>query len=136
MQARALWGAVNQRSILLPALFVFSWQARTLIHCVTSGHHHAFEGPVLHLLNTGDHGLVESVILLSAVIKFSMGSTFVKDAWNLTNKGCSTGDANGGDSNVLLPDQHTGLHARVSGQGVCRGSTTLSTCLTAAHPGQ
>ncbi|CAL8466314.1 g5850 [Coccomyxa elongata] len=27
VQARALWGAVNQRSILLPALFVFAWQA-------------------------------------------------------------------------------------------------------------
>ena len=28
VQLEALWGAINQRSILLPAVFVFLWQAR------------------------------------------------------------------------------------------------------------
>ena len=66
---------------------------------------------------------------LSALIILPMGWKIDKDAFVLRKrKCCSTGDANGGDSNVLLPDQHAGLHARVSGQGVCRGNTTLSTC--------
>ena len=30
-QLDALWGAINQRSILLPAAFVFLWQARRLL---------------------------------------------------------------------------------------------------------
>lgn len=34
-QTAALWGAINQRGILLPALFVFLWQVRS--HPAISG---------------------------------------------------------------------------------------------------
>ena len=34
-QAEALWGAINQRGILLPAVFVFLWQVlKTFVLCV------------------------------------------------------------------------------------------------------
>ena len=38
VQAAALWNAINQRSILLPAVFVFLWQVRGAC-CLIAVHH-------------------------------------------------------------------------------------------------
>ncbi len=40
-QVEALWGAINQRGILLPAVFVFLWQVCALCHAVPAYAVHA-----------------------------------------------------------------------------------------------
>ena len=35
-QVEALWGAINQRGILLPAVFVFLWQVCLVTHFVSN----------------------------------------------------------------------------------------------------
>ena len=41
VQAAALWNAINQRSILLPAVFVFLWQVRGACRLSTVHHGHS-----------------------------------------------------------------------------------------------
>lgn len=146
VQAAALWNAINQRSILLPAVFVFLWQVRSVpwtacdqlkVHLCKSTLSIFLSTSVCVSAATIAEALLDfpsgwcsedlsregSVIISNLKVPAGHSKCLVKLLMRCV---AYTGNSNSGHGHVLLSNQRAGIHPGVSRAGAPGGIPGVS----------